>query len=150
MSATTSTAEYQARIVPALQRIQHEFGYLKREALEETAIDLGVPLHRLQAVASFFPHFHLAAPKKITVSICRDMACHLAGSDKTIAELRKLVGDDVTVEGVSCAGRCDRAAAACVAVSGDEHAHYYLGRTATELKTIVDACRAGEEPAPDT
>lgn len=150
MSATTSLPEYQAQIVPALHRIQHEFGYLKREALEEAALDLGVPLHRLQAVASFFPHFNLAAPKKITVSICRDMACHLAGGGKMIEELRTLVGDDVEVKGVSCVGRCDRAAAACVAVAGAGHEHYYLGRTTAELKAIVESHRTGAEATPDT
>ena len=150
MSATISPPEYSARIVPALHRVQHEFGYLKREALEEAARGLDVPLHRLQSVASFFPHFRLSPPKKVVVSVCRDMACHLGGASSTIEELRaKLPGESVEVRGVSCLGRCDRATAACVATSASEHDHYYLGRSAGQLREIVEAHLRGEVPQPD-
>jgi len=150
MSATTSPSDYSAKIVPALHRVQHEFGYLKREGLEEAARELDVPLHRLQAVASFFPHFRLSPPKKVVVNVCRDMACHLAGSASTLEELRaKLPGESVEVRGVSCLGRCDRAAAACVGTTASEHDHYYLGRSAGELREIVDAHLRGEVPTPD-
>jgi formate dehydrogenase beta subunit len=148
MSATTLPPDYSARLVPALQRIQHEFGYLKREGLEEAAVELDVPLHRLQAVASFFPHFRLAPPKKIVVGVCRDMACHFNGAANMIKDLQAVVGEHVEVRGVSCVGRCDRAPAACVAATG-EHDSYYLGRSAAELKEIVQAHLRGETPKPD-
>ena len=149
MSATTLPPDYSARLVSALQRIQHEFGYLKREGLEEAARGLDVPLYRLQAVASFFPHFRLSPPKKITLNVCRDMACHLAGASTMIEELRSLAGENVEIKGVSCVGRCDRAPAACVATAGVEHDSYYLGRTADQLRKIVESHLAGEAPAPD-
>jgi len=149
MSATTSPSEYRAKIVPALHRIQHEFGYLKREALEEASRELKEPLYRLQGVASFFPHFRLSPPKKITLNICRDMACHLAGTKETIAELRSSVGENVEVKGVSCLGRCDRAPAACVSTVGAERDDYYLGRSIDELRQIVDSHLRGEAPKPD-
>src|SRR5260221_6580972 len=149
MSATLFPPDYSARLVPALQRVQHEFGYLKREGLEQAARELEVPLYRLQAVASFFPHFRLSPPKKITLGICRDMACHLAGAAATMEELRSLAGDNVEIKGVSCVGRCDRAPAACVAAAGAEHDHYYLGRTAGQLREIVESHLRGEAPPPD-
>jgi len=149
MSATTLPPDYSARLVPALQRIQHEFGYLKREGLEQAALELKVPLHRLQAVASFFPHFRLSPPKKIVLNICRDMACHLAGASVAMEDLQSLVGENVEIKGVSCVGRCDRAPAACVAIAGEEHDHYYLGRSAGQLREIVEAHLGGEAPPPD-
>jgi len=142
MNATTPPPDYRARIVPALHRIQRKYGYLKREGMDEAARELDVPLHRLHAVASFFPHFRLSPPKKVTVSVCRDMACHLAGTGK-------MMGDQVEVKGASCLGRCDRAAAACVGTAGDEHDHYYLGRTTEQMKEIIAAYVAGEAPKPD-
>src|SRR5476651_2394489 len=144
MSATALPPDYSARLVPALQRIQHEFGYLKREALEEAARELEVPLYRLQAVASFFPHFRLSPPKKIVLNVCRDMACHLAGAPDMIERLRSLAGENVEIRGVSCVGRCDRAPAACVATAGVEHDNYYLGRSVGQLREIVGSHLRGE------
>jgi formate dehydrogenase beta subunit len=149
MTANTLPPEYSARLVPALQRIQHEYGYLKREGLEEAALELDVPLHRLQAVASFFPHFRLSPPKKITLNVCRDMACHLAGAKETISELQSIAGENVEIKGVSCVGRCDRALAASISTAGAEHDHYYLGRTTEQLRDIIKAYLQGETPAPD-
>jgi len=133
-----------ASLIPALQRIQHQFGYLKREALQQFSEESGVPLYRLHSVASFFPLFQLTPPKPVTLRICRDMACHMAGSGKMLRELEKLGAGHIAVEGVSCLGRCDRAPAACVAVTGSEHEYYYLSRSGTELKQIAEDWLRGE------
>jgi NADH:ubiquinone oxidoreductase subunit F (NADH-binding)/NADH:ubiquinone oxidoreductase subunit E len=138
-----------ATLVPALQRIQHQFGYLNREALKQFSEESGVPLYRLHAVASFFPHFLLSRPAPVTLRVCRDMACHLAGSGAMVRELGSLAGEQVSVQGVSCLGRCDRAPAACVSVRDSKHEEYYLGRTTQELKQIVDNYIRGEPSAPD-
>jgi NADH:ubiquinone oxidoreductase subunit F (NADH-binding)/NADH:ubiquinone oxidoreductase subunit E len=149
MTSSIPRDVYSASLVPALQEIQHEFGYLERNALEKYSTKSGVPLYRLQEVASFFPHFFLSPPKKVTLRVCRDMACHLAGSAKMIAELQSISGTQVAIEGASCLGRCDRAPAACVALAGDHHEHYYLGRSLDELKDIVTATLQAGPPASD-
>ena len=149
MSATATPTEYSARLVPALQRIQHEFGYLKREGMEEAARRLDVPLYQLQAVASFFPHFRLAPPKKVSLGICRDMACHLNGSAEMIADLQKTCGENVEVRGVSCLGRCDRPAAACITLPGAHHDIHYHGRNTVELREVIASHLRGEMPKPD-
>src|SRR5205807_7816041 len=105
----TLAANYEARIVPGLRRIQRRFGYLDGGALKELAEELGVPLFQLQAVASFFPHFRMTEPPAVTVHVCRDMACHLAGSAQVMTELREAMAKGgVPVVGVSCQGRCGR------------------------------------------
>ena len=68
----TSPEPYAAVLIPALHEIQHKHGYLKREALEEYSRRADVPLHRIQEVASFFPHFKLTPPPKITMHTSRD------------------------------------------------------------------------------
>src|SRR3712207_2412740 len=138
-----------AQLIPALQRIQQQFGYLKREALQQFSSESGVPLYRLHSVASFFPHFQLTPPKPVRLRVCRDMACHMAGSGKMLRELAAAGGEHVAIEGVSCLGRCDRAPAACVAVTGAEHEYYYLGRTADELKQIAGSWLRGEPQTAD-
>ena len=143
---TSSPSSYAPVIVPELQRIQKEFGYLEREALEGFSKASGVPLYRLQEVASFFPHFQLTMPRKVTLRVCRDMACRMKGSADILRELKAVAGEHVTVEGASCLGRCDRAPAACVAVRGAEHESYFLGRSREELREIVAA--AADYPLP--
>src|ERR1043166_630086 len=136
-------------LVTALQKIQSQFGYLKREALEQYSEQTGVPLYRLHSVASFFPYFQLTPPKPVRLKICRDMACHIGGSGKSVRDLKDFANNGmINVEGVSCLGRCDRAPAACVAITGSEHDHFYLKRTATELKEIAqDWLRGKARPA---
>lgn len=143
MSTNPLHPEHRVRILPALQRIQHQFGYLKRESLEQAAVELEVPLYRLQAVASFFPHFHLSPPKRTVLHVCRDMACHMAGTGDMLKDLQALAGEDVEIKGVSCLGRCDRAPAAFVATKGVETDAYYLGRTGSQLREIVQSHLAG-------
>src|SRR2546428_2074713 len=140
---------YSPVLVPALHRIQQQFGYLKREALEEFSKETGVPQYRLQAVASFFPHFLLTRPKKVVLRVCRDLSCNLAGSGKMLQELDALTSEHVAVQGASCLGRCDRAPAACVSMQGSEQDQYYLARSTDELKAIVAASLKGVPPAPD-
>ena len=147
--ATEQLTSYSPVLVPALHRIQQQFGYLKPEALVQFSKESGVPQYRLQAVASFFPHFLLTPPKKVVLRVCRDLSCHLAGSGKMLPELEALTNEHVAVEGASCLGRCDLAPAACLSVQGSEHEHYYLARSSDELKAIVAATLQGVPPAPN-
>src|SRR5437660_3675510 len=125
-------------LVTALQKIQSQFGYLKREPLKQYSEQTRVPLYRLHSVASFFPHFQLTPSKPVTLKICRDMACHMSGSGKMLRELQDSLGNElIAVQGVSCLGRCDRAAAACITVAGAEHDSFYLKRSAAELQAIA-------------
>jgi NADH:ubiquinone oxidoreductase subunit F (NADH-binding)/NADH:ubiquinone oxidoreductase subunit E len=134
-------------LVTALQKIQSQFGYLKREALEQYSEQTGVPLYRLHSVASFFPHFQLTAPKPVTLKICRDMACHMAGSGEMLRDLKDSLDKGasmIQVEGASCLSRCDRAPAACVSVTGSEHDYFYVKRSAAELRQIAQDWLRGE------
>jgi len=152
---TTEPARHTVSIVPALHEIQHEYGYLQREALEAFSKESGIPLHRLQSVASFFPHFRLSPPRRVTLRVCRDMSCHLAGSGELLREFGARAGEHLEVEGASCMGRCDRAPAACVSVTGlagmagEERERYLHGRSAAELRAAVDSCLVGKPPESD-
>jgi NADH:ubiquinone oxidoreductase subunit F (NADH-binding)/NADH:ubiquinone oxidoreductase subunit E len=105
-------------LVRELRQIQERCGYLPRPELETLSARLAVPLHRLHEVATFFPHFHLEPPPEVEVLVCRDQACHLRGAGQCARDLKAIAaefGDGrVSVEGVSCLGRCDGAPAALV------------------------------------
>ena len=140
-------------IVQRLHEIQDRVGYLPDDQLARVAREAGVPLYRVQEVASFFPHFRQEwnPPPRVEIRVCRDMSCHLAGSAKLLSEkgLRSLVKPgEVAVEGVSCLGRCDRAPACSINRHGDFHDHVYAGRSADDLRRIALGIIDGGEPEP--
>ncbi|HET6575481.1 MAG TPA: NAD(P)H-dependent oxidoreductase subunit E [Fimbriiglobus sp.] len=95
------------RLIPLLTAAQETHGHLSEPVLRDLARAANVPLHRLQQLVSFYPHFRTAPPPRVELAVCRDVACHLAG----IPKLQELHGGDVAVQEVSCVGRCDRAPA---------------------------------------
>src|SRR5215470_14579344 len=76
-------------IVQSLRQKQKESGYLCDEHLEEVARIAGVPLYRVEEVASFFPHFRLWPPADVVVQVCRDMTCHLRHAKALAATLQE-------------------------------------------------------------
>lgn len=137
-------------IVPGLNKIQERCGYLPDAELRRLASELNVPLARIQEVVSFYPHYRNEwnKPPTLEVKVCRDMACHLAGSQALTRKLSQELGQaaansgkTVSVEGVSCLGRCDRAPACIVGLHHhgpdgeyDHHEHVF---TAVPPQTLV-------------
>ena len=97
------------RLIGLLTEAQVERGFLSPDTLRSLAKRANVPLHRLQQLVSFYPHFRTSTPPRIELAICRDMSCYLAGSEACSRTLHELHRDGVAVHEVSCIGRCDRA-----------------------------------------
>ncbi len=102
-------------VVPVLQKIQHEFGYLPRPALEYMATRLRIPVSRVYGVATFYAQFHLQPRGKNIIRVCRGTACHVRGVTKVAEKAKELLGIDVgettadlkfTYEEVACIGAC--------------------------------------------
>ena len=133
-------------IVQELHAVQDRCGYLPEDELRSLAGRLGVPLHRLHEVASFFPHYRLKPPPRVEVKVCRDMACHLRGSPRLRRNLEALANEidpsQVVVGGVSCLGQCD---AAPYVVSVNDHV--YWGFSGTQIRSRLQAATA-REPLP--
>ena len=102
-------------MIDELRSIQHQFGYLPADRLQELAAKIQVPLSQIHAVASFYPHFHLTPPVQAEVRVCADMACHLRGGPDLKRGLEQAFRgggpETVAVRNVSCLGRCDHAPA---------------------------------------
>jgi formate dehydrogenase/NADH-quinone oxidoreductase subunit F len=103
-------------LIPSLNAIQREHGWLPRAQLERLARETRRPLYEIEGLITFYPHFRTQPPPKVEVTVCRDLSCWLHGADEQIAAVRDRYGDDVEVEvrEVSCLGRCDIAPAATV------------------------------------
>ena len=126
-------------LIPSLNAIQREHGWLPREELVRLSRETRRPLYEIEGLISFYPHFRTAVPPKVEVTVCHDLTCWLHGADERIAEIRERFGDDVEIEvrEVSCIGRCDVAPAATV---------HEQPLPIAELPQAVEAARRGEEP----
>ncbi len=103
-------------IVRELLELQEVEGWLSPESLEALAARLRLPLHRLESVSTFYPHFLREQPSGTEISVCRDLSCRLAGAGEAFDTMRAWAEgrDDVVVCETSCLGRCDQAPAAAV------------------------------------
>lgn len=102
------------QLIPLLTAAQHKHGHLSESVLRELARAGCIPLHRLQQIISFYPHFRTTPPPRVELSVCRDMSCWLAGGEACAKNLKQLQCDVVEVHEVSCLGRCDRAPATAI------------------------------------
>ena len=103
-------------LIPSLNAIQREHGWLPREQLVRLSRETRRPLYEIEGLVSFYPHFRTAAPPRVEVTVCHDLSCWLHGAEEQIALIHERYGDDVEIEvrEVSCIGRCDIAPAATV------------------------------------
>ncbi len=97
-------------LLPVLHAIQDRVGWVSRGALEYACRRLSIPPAEAYGVVSFYAHFALEPRAEVTLHVCDDISCMLAGAK--------------VVEGgrpVPCLGLCDRAPAALVERSGVAH-----------------------------
>ena len=119
-------------LIPMMQDLQAEYGYLPPEELRRLAGELGVPLSRVYGVAMFYSSFRLAPKGQHDVTLCMGTVCYLKGSPKVseaiCAEYGIKPGGTTpdrlfTLQAVNCVGAC--ALAPVMVVDGK----YYDGVT---------------------
>jgi NADH:ubiquinone oxidoreductase subunit F (NADH-binding)/NADH:ubiquinone oxidoreductase subunit E len=142
---TADEIDERTMLIKELQDLQHQHGYLPREAMHELAERLKVPLFEVYGVASFYPHFRFEPPTGTDIRICTDLSCHLAGAQamqaalQTGCECAGLAGT-VSIGTTSCLGRCD----APVAYALNEH--IYRSGSSESMATLVQHVRDGQLP----
>lgn len=105
-------------LIPILQGVQSEVGYVPREAMERIGERAGVPASRVFGVASFYSQFRLEPVGEHIIRICQGTACHVQGAlaiaEAILNELGVEEGGTTadgrfTVEPVACLGCCSLA-----------------------------------------
>jgi NADH-quinone oxidoreductase subunit E len=66
-------------LIPILQIIQEELGYLPSQAMLEVARYLNIPDIDVYSVATFYNQFRLTPPGKHSIRVCMGTACHVKG-----------------------------------------------------------------------
>ncbi len=103
-------------ILPCLQRIQHEFGYVTDEAIDAVTDFLNVSRAEVVGVVSYYHDLRRTPPADIVVDVCGAEACQAQGSRSLAAEIDTAVkgAPDVEIRTVYCLGNCALGPAAMV------------------------------------
>ena len=117
-------------LIPMLQDIQAEYGYLPPEKLRLLSKILDIPLMRIYSVSTFYASFRHAPKGQHDITLCMGTVCYLKGSGKILEaiceEYNIQAGDTTkdrlfTLQGVNCVGAC--ALAPVMVVDGAYHDH---------------------------
>jgi len=116
-------------LIPVLQAVQNEYGYLSEESMVAIARFTRVPESKVYGVATFYAQFRFTPIGKTHISVCRGTACHVRGSSKILENIENALGiqsGDVTedlkysLETLACIGACG--IAPCVMVNNKVNA----------------------------
>lgn len=137
-------------LIPIMQDLQADCGYLPLEHLRCLADRLDVPMSRIYAVATFYSSFRLAPKGQHDVTLCMGTVCYLKGAPKICEaisrEFKVEPGSTTrdrlfTLQAVNCVGAC--ALAPVMMVDGK----YYDGVTPDSALEILHELSPAEEVA---
>jgi NADH-quinone oxidoreductase subunit E len=102
-------------LIPLLQEVEGEFGYLPKEAMLEIASFLQIPKSAIYGVATFYNQFRFTPPGRHPIKLCMGTACHVKGGKLILESLEReleiKVGDttpdgEFSLDRVACIGCC--------------------------------------------
>ncbi|MFH1707346.1 MAG: NAD(P)H-dependent oxidoreductase subunit E [Planctomycetota bacterium] len=115
-------------LIPMLQDLQAQEGYLPAESLRRLARGLNIPLTRVFGVASFYSSFRLAPKGRHVISLCMGTVCYLKGArdiaNAICTHFKVAAGGTTsdrlfTFQPVNCVGAC--ALAPVMVIDGTYH-----------------------------
>ncbi len=102
-------------LIPVLQKIQTEYGYLQEPVINYVSESLNISVTEIIGVATFYAQFHLKPRGKHIIKVCCGTACHVKNAmglsakviDKFKINANETTEDKLfTFEEVSCLGAC--------------------------------------------
>ena len=112
-------------LIPILQKVQAELGYLSEEAMNKIAAFCRVPESKVFGIASFYAQFRFVPLGRTQIVACRGTACHVRGAPQILDEVKRQLGIEegettsdleYSLETVACIGCC--ALAPCLVING--------------------------------
>ena len=140
-------------LIPILQDLQEDCGYLPPEHLRCLANRLDIPMSRIYAVATFYTSFRLAPKGLHDVTLCMGTVCYLKGAPKICEAISREFQVEpcsttrdrlFTLQAVNCVGAC--ALAPVMIVDGK----YYDDVTPESALEILNELSPAEETAEST
>ncbi len=121
-------------LIPVLQKIQSEYGYLQEETINLVAERMNISTSEIVGVATFYSQFRLKPIGEHLIKVCCGTACHVKGASKITEAFSKKLDVEVgstteytmfTLEEVACLGACSLAP--IVTLDGDVHGNLVPG-----------------------
>ncbi|MDT8301468.1 MAG: NADH-quinone oxidoreductase subunit NuoE [Sedimentisphaerales bacterium] len=134
-------------LIPILQEVQQQEGYLSREAVVKIGKHLSLRASKIYGVATFYNQFRFQPLGRYHIQVCRGTACHVKGSLALIERLQRELSIEpgettkdglFSLEVVACIGACGLAPV--ISVNGEFHANL----TSDDIPGILDAYRNSE------
>ncbi len=128
MNIFSSYSGKRAKVIPILQKVQLDFGYLPEDAMKKVAEFCGITESEVFGIASFYTQFRFVPLGKKQIAVCRGTACHVKGAPRILGELEKVLGIkegettrdlEYTLSSVACIGCCGLAP--CITINKDVH-----------------------------
>jgi NADH-quinone oxidoreductase subunit E len=110
-------------LMPVLQGVQDEYGYIPRVVADHIAERLNVYPSQIYGVLTFYSQFHLKPRGRFIIRVCMGTACHVQGAERIKDTFYDKIGighaettEDrrFTFESVACLGACGMAPLAMV------------------------------------
>lgn len=127
-------------LIPILQDIQEEVGYLSEEAIVIVGKHLEMPTSKIYGLATFYNQFRFEPKGTYHIQVCHGTACHMLGAVPIIEIIeRKLKikagqtsrNGKFSLEVVPCIGACSQSPV--ISVNGE----YYSKLTSERIKQIL-------------
>jgi NADH-quinone oxidoreductase subunit E len=129
-------------VIQALMYVQEENqGFLTESLMDAVADYLGMPRIQVYEVVSFYTLFNINPVGQHTISVCTNISCMLAGSEKIVDHLKKRLRIDVnstTADGKFTLREVECLAACTVAPMFQIGRKYYEHLTPQKVDAILD------------
>ena len=132
-------------MLPLLHALQHEFGYVPKQAVQPIAHALNISRAEVHGVISFYHDFRTEAPARHVLKICRAESCQSKGGNELAEHAEHRLGvamgeatpdGAVSLEVVYCLGLCSLSPSAML--DGRIHARLNPAR----LDALIEEARA--------
>jgi NADH:ubiquinone oxidoreductase subunit E len=135
-------------LIPLLQEIQEETGYLSEEAIVKTGNFLGLSTTKIYGLATFYDKFRFIPAGKIQIRICHGTSCFLNGSQTLINKIKEETGvipgqttrdGNFSYEIVPCMGGCNNGPV--ININGEFYTHIkaeQLPELIKKLKYVIE------------
>lgn len=131
-------------LIPLLQAVQDEFGYISENAIDRISRHLSLPASKVFGLATFYNQFSFSSRGEYHIRICNGSSCHMGGAGELLSEITKIleIKDGETtrdrlfsLEVQSCIGACGQSPVMAI------NDTYYSGVGIREVRDIIKQYR---------